>query len=228
MLGSLAHGSENRGVIEHKHAGISHEKLETGNAFADKLAHFLELCGTKVSDDAVEGIVGHRFALGFLHPGVESLAQALPLVLNGKIDERGGTAKRRRDGAGLEIVGARGSAEGHVEVRVHVDPAGKHEVIGGVEYVAGVFDGQPCADGGDLVANDADVSDGGVGCGHYRAVPNYRIKAHFNGLDLNRGFRNSMLVVRKDVAAVDFQGFFFLAAHQVDVELRYAHFPQRL
>jgi hypothetical protein len=46
------------------------------------------------------------------------------------------------------------------------------------------------------------------------------------GLDLNRGFGNSISVVRKDFAGVDFQGFFFLAAHQVDVELRYANLAQ--
>src|ERR1700719_165755 len=50
----------------------------------------------------------------------------------------------------------------------------------------------------------------------------------FMGLDLNRGFGNSISVVRKDLAGIDFQGFFFLAAHQVDVELCHANFAQGL
>src|SRR6266851_9114912 len=48
------------------------------------------------------------------------------------------------------------------------------------------------------------------------------------GLDLSRGFRNGVTVARKDFAAVNFQCFFFIAAHQVDIELRYAGLPQRL
>src|SRR5712664_990261 len=46
------------------------------------------------------------------------------------------------------------------------------------------------------------------------------------GLALNRGFGNSTAVLRKHFTAVDFQRFFFLTAHQVDVELCYAHFAQ--
>src|SRR4029077_2915578 len=49
----------------------------------------------------------------------------------------------------------------------------------------------------------------------------------FAGLDLSGGFGNGTTVTRKDFAAVNFQSFFFIAAHQVDVELRYTGFPQR-
>jgi len=34
--------------------------------------------------------------------------------------------------------------------------------------------------------------------------------------------------MRQDVTRIDFQRFFFLAAHQINVELRNAHFAQRL
>src|SRR5260370_6238691 len=178
MLRRLAHGAKNRGVVEHEHAGIGHEELETGDAFTNELSYFFELRAAEVGDDAVEGVVGDRFGLGFLHPGVESLAQGLSFVLDGEIDERGGAAKGCGDGAGFEIVRAGGAAEGHVEVGVHVDAAGEHEVIGGVDDAAGVFDRKPCADGGDLVANNADVGGASISRGDDRAVTNYRVQAH--------------------------------------------------
>src|ERR1700732_1179462 len=46
-------------------------------------------------------------------------------------------------------------------------------------------------------------------------------------LDLNCGFGNR-LVVRKNIPSVDVQGLFFVAAHQIYVELRNADLPQRL
>jgi len=78
-------------------------------------------------DDAVEGVVGDGFVVGFLHPGVEGLAERLAFVLDGEIDERGGAAKGGGNGAGLEIVGAGGAAEGHVQMGVDIDAAGNDE-----------------------------------------------------------------------------------------------------
>src|SRR5712671_6679410 len=46
-------------------------------------------------------------------------------------------------------------------------------------------------------------------------------------LALNCGFGNS-LVMRKNFLSVDVQGLLFIAAHQVDVELRDANLPQCL
>src|SRR5229473_1864592 len=178
MLRGLAHGAKNRGVVEHEYAGIGHEELETGDAFTNELSYFFELRAAEVGDDAVEGVVGDRFGLGFLHPGVDSLAQGLSFVLDGEIDERGGAAKGCGDGAGFEIVSAGGAAEGHVQVRVYVDAPRNHEVLGGVDYPPSVFDGEPRADSGNFAANDADVRDGCVHGSHNRAVSNYGVKTH--------------------------------------------------
>ena len=77
--------------------------------------------------------------------------------MNGEVDERGGAAEGRGDRAGLEIVGAGGAAEGHVEVSVDVDAAGEEEEVGGVDGVGGVFGLQIRGDGGDFAVGDADV-----------------------------------------------------------------------
>ena len=178
MLRSLAHGPKDRGIVQHKHAGISHEQLETRHAFANELTHFFELRAPEVRNDAVEGIVGDRFGLRFLHPGVKSLSQRLPFVLDRKIDQRGGAAESCRDRATLEIVCAGSSAKRHIEVGMHVNAAGDDEVIRGVDHAASILDGQPCTDCRDFVTRDADIRDGCVGGGHYRAVPDNGVKTH--------------------------------------------------
>jgi hypothetical protein len=63
-------------------------------------------------------------------------------------------------------------------MRVHVNAAGKHKVIGRVDYVRGIFDGQLRADGHDFVAGDANVGSGRVRSGNHRAVPNDCVKTH--------------------------------------------------
>src|SRR5216684_1189804 len=84
----------------------------------------------------------------------------------------------RGDSARFEIVGARGAAEGHVQMRVHIDTTGNHQVIRCVDYAPRIFDWEPRTYGRDFVANDADVRDACVGRGHYRAVSNHRVKTH--------------------------------------------------
>ncbi len=139
VFGGLAHGFEDRGVVEHEDAGVGHEKFEAGDAFADEVGHFFELRAAEVGDDAVEGVVDGGFVVSFGHPGVEGVAESLAFVLDGEIDERRGAAEGCGDRAGLEIVGAGGAAEGHVEVGVDVDAAGEEEEVGGVDGVGGVF-----------------------------------------------------------------------------------------
>jgi hypothetical protein len=67
------------------------------------------------------------------------------------------------DGAGLEVVGADGAAEGHVEVSVDVDAAGDDVVALGREGLPGGIGGERGADGGDAAVLDAEVGFVGVG-----------------------------------------------------------------
>src|SRR5258707_1277265 len=137
VLSCLAHGLKDGGVVEHEDAGVGHEELEAGDAFANELAHLFELRGAEIGDDAVEGVVGDGFVVGFLHPGIESMAERLAFVLNGEVDEGSGAAESGGDGAGLEIVGAGSTAKGHVKVGVDVDAAGGHQAPRGVHLKTG-------------------------------------------------------------------------------------------
>ena len=120
--------------------------------------------------------------MGFLHPGVESLAERLAFVLDGEVDQCGGAAESRGDGAGLEIVGAGRAAEGHVEMRVNVDASGDDQTAGGVDHFARVFGGELGSDGGDFIAVDADVGEASIGGGYDGAVADYGVKTHLRSL----------------------------------------------
>ena len=92
---------------------------------------------------------------GFLPPGVERVAHARALGLDGEINQRGGAAEGRGFCAGLEIVAGGGAAEGHVEVRVNVNAAGKNEHAGGINYFFAGSGLQIRADFLDALAFDA-------------------------------------------------------------------------
>src|SRR6267154_50067 len=186
VLSCLPHGLKDGGVIEHEDAGVGHKELEAGDAFANELAHLFELRRAEIGDDAVEGVVGDGFVVGFLHPGIESMAEGLAFVLNGEVDEGGGASESGGDGAGLEIVGAGSTAKGHVQVGVDVDAAGDDQAAGGVHDTRGVLRGKLRGDGGDFVAVDADVGEGRVGGGYDGAVADYGIKAHLESFGLGR------------------------------------------
>jgi len=65
----------------------------------------------------------------------------LAFVLDGEVDERGGASESGGDGAGLEVVGAGGAAERHVEMGVDVDAARDDQAAGGVLNARGVLGG---------------------------------------------------------------------------------------
>ena len=69
----------------------------------------------------------------------------LPFILNREVDQRRRAAESRGDGAGLEIVGRGGSAERHVEMRVHIDSAWKQQMIAEASIVPVAFSGESCA-----------------------------------------------------------------------------------
>ena len=98
------------------------------------------------------------------------------LGLDGEIDERGGAAKRRRARAGFEIVAGRGSAEGHVEMRVDVDAARQQQHAGCVDHAAGVLGGQRWRDVADLFAIDQDVGGEGALGRDYGSVSDQRAR----------------------------------------------------
>src|ERR1700746_3458032 len=100
-------------------------------------------------------VVGHGLAVRLLHPGVEGMPQRLALVLNGKVNQRRRAAESRCARACLEIIGAGGASEGHVQMRVYVNAAGNNETIFGIENLGGVINGEFPTDGGNNSVGNA-------------------------------------------------------------------------
>src|SRR5271157_131063 len=95
-------------------------------------------------------IIANRFAGRFLHPGIKSRSQSLPFVLDGKIDQSGRAAESRGARSSLEVIRARGAAEGHVEVGMHVDSAGKHILTCRIDDLSGILTRKTLPDGRNL------------------------------------------------------------------------------
>src|SRR5205085_11545471 len=123
-------------------------------------------------------IVGGSFCRSLLHPCIKGSAQRLAFVLDGKINQRGGTAEGGRAGSGLKIVGAGGAAEGHIQMRVNVNPA-RHDIpVLGVNNTGGVVARESLPNGHDLAAADSYVSRIGISCGDYGSVYDQCVKSH--------------------------------------------------
>ncbi len=119
----------------------------------------------------MKGVIDLRFAFGFGVPRVERFAQRAALLLNGEVDDAGGSAVRGRDGAGLEVVNRRGAAERHVEVRVRVDAAGNDVLAFGVDGFVG-FAGFVAVlrERGDFAVFDPEIGGEGIGRGDASSV----------------------------------------------------------
>jgi hypothetical protein len=67
------------------------------------------------------------------------------------------------------IVGRGRAAKGHVEMRVHIDPAGQHQLAGGIDHaIGGQIERGP--DRADLLALDQHIAFVEIGGGDNRAV----------------------------------------------------------
>ena len=123
VLAGLAHGAEQRAVVDVEQARVGHEHLVGGHALVGQPPHLPQPVVLHVGDDHVEAVVDARLAGRLLVPGLEPLKRRLALGLDREVDDRRRTAEGGRPGAGLEVVGARRAAEGHVHVGVGVDAA---------------------------------------------------------------------------------------------------------
>ena len=149
---------------------VSGRGLESWRYLAD-----VALLILTTNDDAVKRVVADGLARRFLHPCIESSAQGLALVLDGEVDERGGSAERSGACAGFKIIGAGGAAERHVEMRVYINAAGQNVLPFGVDYLLHVLARKTLADGFDFAATDGDVAGVSVGRGDHAAVNDERI-----------------------------------------------------
>ena len=128
---------EDRRVINHQHVGIGHEELEAGHALAHHVVHVFEARVAEIGHDHVQAVVDAGLALGLLPPGVERRAHLRAPRLDGEVHNRCGSADGRGSGAGKEVIGGVRAAEGHIEVRVRVDAAGKDKKAGCIDDLFG-------------------------------------------------------------------------------------------
>ena len=154
--------AEDGRVVHHEDAGVGHEQLEAGEALVfDHRVHVAELRVLQLGDDHVERIVGDRFSGGLFHPRVERMAHRAAAILDREVDQARRPAERGGDRAGLEVVGRRGAAERHVEMRMNVDAARQDVLSRGVDRTVGLeaMRRQVAADGGDCAVLAVDVGD---------------------------------------------------------------------
>ncbi len=170
ILGSAGKGLENGRIVYHEDVGIRHEELEAGDAFVDHFVHIFEAGGAEIGDDHVQAVIDARFAFGLFPPGIESVAHARAAGLNGEIDERGSASESGGARAGFEIVGGSCAAEGHIEVGMDVDAAGKHVKSASIDDSLAGQRSKVGADFGDAGAFETDVGLDGGGGPYNRAV----------------------------------------------------------
>ena len=136
---------------------VNHVHLEGGHAVIHGFLHGVQ--HAQVGDAHMDGEVhgGAVFqSLGLT--ALDSLQEALALLLSAVVEDHGGAAAGRGAGAGEEVVGGDGSAEGEGQMGVGVDGAGKDELTGSVHDLVRLDVREVGADGGDLLVLDGDVS----------------------------------------------------------------------
>ena len=172
------HSAKDRRIVEHEHARVRHEQLESGHAFMDERLHFLQLRVRQIRDDAMKRVVNHSLAIGLFHPGIECLMKSLAFVLNCEVDQRCRTTMRRRYRPRFEVVRALRSTERHIQMCMHIDTARHHITICGVDDVTRIFRRQVFGNCDDSAANYAHVARVGICRREHRPVANHRIEAH--------------------------------------------------
>src|SRR5262249_47392241 len=119
-----------------------------------------------------------RLSRGSLHPRIESSAQGLALVLNGKVDQGRRATESRSPRASFKVVGAGRAAEGHVEMRVHINASGKDVLLAGVDDLSCTLARKLCSEGLDLDAGNSDVARISIGRRNHTAINDKSIEAH--------------------------------------------------
>ena len=116
-------------VIDHEGAGIGHQQLVGGHARADHLVHRFLRGGGQIGDGDVKAIIDDSFAPGFVMPGLQGFGQRMPALLIGEVENAGGTAAGRGDGACLEVIAGNGCGKWKFHVGVHVDCAWENKAL---------------------------------------------------------------------------------------------------
>ena len=130
-LSRLLHHAEHQLVIDHQHIRIGHEELEAGDAELHHLFHLRQRLraafAVQVRHRHVQGEIHAGLLVRLLQPDIERLFQRAPLVLQGKVDHRRGSAHSRSLRSGRVIVRRGCSTERHIQMRMNVNSTRHHQ-----------------------------------------------------------------------------------------------------
>ena len=148
--------------------------LKLATPSSHHVVHVFEAACAQVGDDHVEAVIDAGPALGFFPPCVERVAHARAAGLDGEIDDAGGAAEGGGAGAGLEIIGRGGAAEGMSRcVWASMPPGMMYMPVASIMRAAAAS-GIP-RDFLDGLAFDQDIGFLGFVCSDYGAVANQYI-----------------------------------------------------
>ena len=152
-----SHGLEQRAVIEHENAGISHEQFETGYPLmGNQRLHVGQGLRVDLEHDHMGANVDAS-AGGAAVPILQTDEGTLPTGLVAEIDHRRRTAKGGGHGSGGESVDSASNAEVPIKVGMHIDAAWQHQQTAGVVYFDVSADRNLPADGANATVLDQDI-----------------------------------------------------------------------
>ena len=133
VLSAPAHDLEDLAVLQPQPPVVGGEYLQGGDPLPDQRRDLGHHLGIETGDVHVEAEIDGRLGIGLGVPGVDALAQGVE-VLRHEIQHGGGAAESGRLQAAVVVVGGHRVEHGEIKVGVGVDPAGQHQLAGGVDH----------------------------------------------------------------------------------------------
>ncbi len=149
---------------------VGHEELEARDAPLRALRNLGHDAVRQIGDREMEAVVDRRLALRLGGPEIERLAQCRALRLDGEVDMRRRAAKCRRPMPGEEVIRGDRAAEGHLQMGMHINPAGDDVLAARVNRR---ITGEAAANRDDLLVLDQHIRPIGIARGDDRAALDY-------------------------------------------------------
>ena len=153
QVAHAAEAGEQLVIVHHQGALVGHEVLERGDASLDRRLHVVPHLLPPPGDRHVVGIVA-RGAARFVVPHPCRIHQPLALPRQDEVHHHRGAPRQRRPRAGFKIIRRIGAHEGHLQMRMRVNPAGHDEAAGRIQHLVAF---QVRSYGGDDASVDQDV-----------------------------------------------------------------------
>jgi len=153
QIADPAEGREQLVVIHHQRALVGHEMLEAGDAPVHDRLHLIENLLPPPRHRHVIAVIAMR-AARLVVPHLQRIQQALTRRRQGEIHHHRRPARQRGPRPALEIIGGIGAHEGHLQMRMRVDPARHDQTAAGIQNR---ITDQPLTDGRDPAPLDQHI-----------------------------------------------------------------------